>query len=44
VTENLLHSSKDRLSAINLDNYYDAYKLVAGYLVFLDEIAGDPAR
>ena len=44
VNDHILHSSKDRLSAINLDNYYDTYKLVAGYLVFLDEVAGDSAR
>jgi Iap family predicted aminopeptidase len=32
----VLHSSKDKLSALNLDNYYETYKLVAAYLAFLD--------
>jgi Peptidase family M28 len=41
--EHILHSSKDRLSAINLDHYYETYKLVAGYLVFLDQVSGVPA-
>jgi len=35
----ILHSRKDKLSAINLDNYYETYKLVAAYLVFLDQTA-----
>jgi Zn-dependent M28 family amino/carboxypeptidase len=36
----ILHSSRDRLDAIKADEYYDTYKLVAGYLVFLDQSAG----
>ena len=39
----ILHSSKDRLSAMRLDDYYQTYKLVAAYLVFLDQVAGVPA-
>jgi putative aminopeptidase FrvX len=39
----ILHSSKDKLSALNLDNYYQTYKLVSAYLVFLDQVAGVPA-
>ncbi len=35
-TFGILHSSKDKLQAINLDNYYDTYKLIAGYLAVLD--------
>ncbi len=35
----IIHSRKDKLSAINLDNYYETYKLVAAYLVFLDQTA-----
>ena len=34
--EDILHTSKDKLSAMNLDDYYDTYHLVAVYLVFLD--------
>jgi hypothetical protein len=32
----ILHSSKDKLSVINFDDYYDTYHLLAVYLVFLD--------
>ena len=32
----ILHTSKDKLSAMNLDYYYDTYHLVAVYLGFLD--------
>jgi hypothetical protein len=39
----ILHSSKDRFSALRLDDYYQTYKLVAAYLVFLDQIAVVPA-
>jgi hypothetical protein len=40
----ILHSSKDKLSAMHLDHYYQTYKLVAAYLVFLDQVAGVPAQ
>jgi hypothetical protein len=40
----ILHSSKDKLSAMHLDDYYQTYKLVAAYLVFLDQVAGVPAQ
>jgi len=33
----ILHGSKDKLSAINLDDYYQTYRLVAAYLAFLDQ-------
>jgi len=36
----ILHSSRDRLDAIKADEYYDTYKLVAGYLTFLDQSLG----
>jgi len=39
----ILHTSKDKLSAINLDDYYQTYRLLAAYLVFLDQAAGVPA-
>lgn len=32
----ILHSSKDKLSAINFDDYYQTYRLVATYLALLD--------
>jgi putative aminopeptidase FrvX len=38
----ILHTSKDKLSAMNLDDYYDTYHLVAAYLVVLDQFFGDP--
>jgi len=33
----ILHSKKDRLDAIHFDDYYNAYKLLAHYLAYLDE-------
>jgi Peptidase family M28 len=35
---NILHSSKDRMSAMHLDDYYQSYQLIAGYIVFLDQL------
>jgi Iap family predicted aminopeptidase len=32
----ILHTKKDKLSAMNLDDYYDTYHLVAAYLAYLD--------
>lgn len=32
----ILHSPRDRISALNLEDYYDSYRLVAAYLAFLD--------
>jgi len=32
----ILHSSQDNLKAIQLDDYYDSYRLIAGYLAYLD--------
>ena len=34
----ILHSSKDKLSAMNLDDYYQTYRLVAVYIAFLDQM------
>jgi putative aminopeptidase FrvX len=39
----IIHSSKDRISAIRLDDYYQTYGLLAAYLTFLDQIAKGPA-
>jgi hypothetical protein len=35
-TIGILHSNRDNLSAINLDDYYTTYRLVAFYLEYLD--------
>lgn len=32
----ILHSRRDRMSALHLDDYYDAYRLIVAYLAFLD--------
>lgn len=34
----ILHSSRDKLAALNLSDYYDTYRLVAAYLAYLDRI------
>jgi putative aminopeptidase FrvX len=34
--DGILHSSKDKLSAMNLDHYFETYRLIALYLAFLD--------
>ncbi len=39
----ILHTSKDKLSVMRLDDYYQTYRLLAAYLVFLDQIASVPA-
>ena len=36
-TWSILHSPSDKLAAINMNDYYDSYKLIAKYLSFLDE-------
>jgi hypothetical protein len=33
----ILHSSRDRISAIHFDDYYNTYRLVTGYLLFIDQ-------
>ena len=40
--DGILHGKKDKLSAMNLDYYYDTYRLMAVYLVFLDHHLGAP--
>jgi Peptidase family M28 len=35
-TWHILHSRKDNLSAINFNDYYDSYRLIAAYLAYLD--------
>jgi hypothetical protein len=38
----ILHSSRDKLTAIQLDDYYSSYHLLAAYLTYLDESLGSP--
>ena len=38
----ILHTSKDRISAMRLDDYYQTYRLLAAYVAFLDQIASAP--
>jgi Zn-dependent M28 family amino/carboxypeptidase len=33
----ILHTSRDKLSAMKLDDYYQSYRLLSAYLVFLDQ-------
>jgi Peptidase family M28 len=40
----ILHTSRDQLSAIKVDDYYRTYELLTAYLVFLDQIESVPAR
>lgn len=42
-TWSILHSQRDRLAAVNLDDYYNSYQLVAGYLAYLDTCLTQPA-
>jgi hypothetical protein len=32
----ILHSSSDNMKAIRMDDYYESYRLIQGYVVFLD--------
>jgi hypothetical protein len=38
-TAHILHSHKDKLSVMRLDDYYESYRLIAAYIVFLDQAA-----
>jgi hypothetical protein len=33
----ILHSSRDRIAAVKMKDYYDSYRLIAEYLAYLDE-------
>jgi hypothetical protein len=39
----ILHTSKDKLSAMRLNDYYETYRLLAAYVAFLDQAASAPA-
>ena len=34
----ILHSPRDKLAAIRMDDYYDSYRLIAEYLAYLDSV------
>ena len=38
----ILHTSKDRISAIHLDDYYQTYRVLVAYLSYLDHLANGP--
>lgn len=40
----ILHSSRDRLDAIKMKDYYDSYHLIAEYLAYLDGVLGNATR
>ncbi|PYX12095.1 MAG: hypothetical protein DMG85_03465, partial [Acidobacteria bacterium] len=40
----ILHTSKDKLSAMRLDDYYQTYRLLAAYVAYLDQVVGIPAK
>lgn len=42
-TLHVLHSDDDKLAAVRIDDYYDSYRLIAEYLVYLDRVLA-PAR
>ena len=38
----ILHTPKDKLSAIRAGDYYETYRLLAAYVTFLDQVASGP--
>ena len=40
----ILHSPRDKMAAIKMDDYYDSYKLIAEYLAYLDAALKPPAK
>ena len=40
----ILHTSKDKISAIRPDDYYQTYRLLSAYIAFLDEMPRAPAK
>jgi hypothetical protein len=41
-TWSVLHSPRDKLSAVKMNDYYDSYHLIAAYLAHLDDVLGKP--
>ena len=37
--QRILHTAKDRITAIRMDDYYQTYRLLSGYLAFLDTLS-----
>ena len=42
IDKGILHTSKDKLSEIQMDDYYQSYRLLAAYLAYLDPLSGAP--
>lgn len=40
----LLHTSKDRLSAMRIDDYYQTYQLLAAYVAYLDQFLATASK
>jgi Zn-dependent M28 family amino/carboxypeptidase len=40
----ILHTSKDKFSAMKLDDYYQTYRLLSAYVAFLDQVDSPEAR
>jgi putative aminopeptidase FrvX len=38
--DNILHTSKDKISAMHSNDYYQTYRLIAAYLALLDQVVG----
>jgi len=38
----ILHTSKDKLSTMRLDDYYQTYRLLSAYLAYLDQVSRTP--
>lgn len=38
----ILHTRRDQMDAIHLDDYYDTYLLLRAYIAYLDQILGNP--
>lgn len=38
----MIHTSKDKISAMRLDDYYQTYRLLSAYIAFLDQVASGP--
>jgi putative aminopeptidase FrvX len=38
VRNHILHTYRDKLNAMHMDDYYESYRLIAAYLAFLDQV------
>jgi hypothetical protein len=39
----ILHSTRDKLDVVKMNDYYDSYRLIAAYLSYLDAVLDAPA-